>query len=464
MLRAHRLSAVRICLLITGVMLLSAIAVALAASADPSWAAGKKASSARHGKCAAAARAGKHRKARKACAFKKARGAKPGISRWRTERPFSPSIPSTGTEAPVNGGAPPTVASKEPGSEAGSFPEPPSGSGSSPVAPTSPVEPIPPAEPVGPVEATAPFRFFSSASFWNEPVPANAPLDPSSAAVVGAFDELVAEEERSRGGGPWINTTSYSVPVYTVPGDQHAVSVTLQDYVPNNAALSSAWSAVPLPPDAHPAAGTDVDLVVWQPSTERLWEFWRLVHKADGWYASWGGAMQNVSSDSGVYGQEVWPGAKPQWGVAASSLSLVGGLISLEDLQLGEINHAVSMSIPNVRAGVYASPAQRDDGKSTDPFSLPEGAHLRLNPKLNLAALHLPRLTLMIAEAAQRYGIFVRDGAQVVTFQAQDPTPTGTNPYVGVGGYFEGKYPRELLTSFPWSQLELLKMELHSGA
>ena len=42
--------------------------------------------------------------------------------------------------------------------------------------------------------------------------------------------------------------------------------------------------------------------------------------------------------------------------------------------------------------------------------SLPEGAHLRLNPNLNLAALHLPRLTLMIAEAAQRYGIFVRDG------------------------------------------------------
>ncbi len=120
------------------------------------------------------------------------------------------------------------------------------------------------------------------------------------------------------------------------------------------------------------------------------------------------------------------------------------------------------MAIPNVRAGVYTSPAQRSDGKSADPLSLPEGAHLRLNPNLNLAALHLPRFTLMIAEAAQRYGIFIRDGARYVTLYAQDPLPTGTNPYTGPDGYFEGKYPSELLASFPWQQLQLLKMELHN--
>jgi hypothetical protein len=137
-------------------------------------------------------------------------------------------------------------------------------------------------------------------------------------------------------------------------------------------------------------------------------------------------------------------------------------LISFEDLERGQINHALEMAIPNVRAGVYASPAQRSDGKIADPLSLPEGAHLRLNPSLNLETLHLPRLTLMIAEAAQRYGIFITDGAGNVTFYAQDPIPTGTEPYAGPGGYFEGKYPNELLASFPWSQLELLKMELHS--
>jgi hypothetical protein len=307
--------------------------------------------------------------------------------------------------------------------------------------------------------ASIPFRFFSLSSFWNERLAADAPTDPSSAAVVGAFEEQIAEEEQTRN-GPWINTTHYSLPIYTVPVDQPTVSVQLEHHTPE-APLSSAWGAVPLPADAQPAAGTDGDLVVWQPSTDRLWEFWRLVHESSGWQASWGGAMQNVSSNPGVYGPEAWPGAKPWWGVSASSLSLVGGLISLEDLQRGEIDHALSMAVPNVRAGVYARPAQRDDGKSTEPLALPEGAHLRLNPTLNLAALNLPKLTRMIAEAAQHYGIFITDGSSVTTFYAQDPTPTGSNPYTRPNGYFEGKYPQELLASFPWSQLELLKMELH---
>ncbi len=109
-----------------------------------------------------------------------------------------------------------------------------------------------------------------------------------------------------------------------------------------------------------------------------------------------------------------------------------------------------------------SSPAHRTDGSSTEPFSLPEGAHLRLDPRLDLAALHLPRLTLMMAEAAQRYGIVVRDTAGNVAFYGQDPTPTGTNPYTGVHGYYEGKTPQQLLAAFPWSHLQVLKMELHS--
>ena len=305
---------------------------------------------------------------------------------------------------------------------------------------------------------TAPFRFFAPKSFWNKPVPANALVDPRSGAVMGAFDALIASEFHQER-GPWINTTSYSVPVYTVPASQPPVRVTLRGRGP---ALQMAWSAVPLPPDAQPAVGTDGALVVWQPSTNRLWEFWRLAKEADSWHASWGGAMQNVSSNPGVYGPEAWPGATTRWGLSSSSLSDVGGLISIEDLEKGQINHALAMAIPNVRAGVYATPAHRSDGKTDDPLALPEGAHLRLNPSLNLAALHLPRLTLILAQAAQRYGIYVKDGAGNVAFYAQDPVPTGTEPYMGTDGFFEGKYPNYLLRSFPWSSLELLKMELHA--
>jgi hypothetical protein len=305
-----------------------------------------------------------------------------------------------------------------------------------------------------------PFPFFSSSSFWNVPLAANAALDPSSAKLVGALNAEIARE-LAAGNGPWINTTDYSVPIYTVPADHPTVRVKLvsEYYAP---ALQTAWSKVPMPPGARPSGGSDRTLVVWQPSTDRLWEFWKLALGTGGWRASWGGAIENVTSNWGAYGPGAWPGAKPTWGASASSLSIAGGLITLKDLQRGQIDHALALAVPNTRAGVYASPARRTDGTSASPASLPEGARLRLDPSLDLAALHLPWLTSMIADAAQRYGIFVRDKAKVAHFFAQDPRPTGANPYGGEEGYFEGDSPAQLLSSFPWSRLQLLRMELHS--
>ncbi len=303
-------------------------------------------------------------------------------------------------------------------------------------------------------------RFFSPSGPWNAPLASAAPLDPSSSALVGALGAEVAAE-RAGHRGPWINTTSYSVPIYTVPATQPTVAVQL-DHAPEPA-LSAAWSAVPLPGSAKPASGTDGDLVVWQPSSGRMWEFWRLVHGSGGWSATWGGAMQHVSSNPGVYGTEAWSGAEPWWGVSASSLAIAGGLITFEDLRRGRIDHALVISVPNVRAGVYAAPARRTDGASSSPLSLPEGAHLRLDPQLDLHALHLPRLTLMLAEAAQRYGIFVGDYSPDVAFYAQDPTPTGKEPYAGPHGYFAGLNPSQLLARFPWAQLQLLRMSLHAA-
>jgi hypothetical protein len=309
-----------------------------------------------------------------------------------------------------------------------------------------------------PSATRTPFRFFSPRSFWNKPVPIDAAIAASSSALVDALDKEVNASE-TLGGGPTINTTSWSVPVYTVPSNQPTVRITLENHASPH--LQAAWDAVPLPPDAQPAGGTDKHLVVWQPSTDQLWEFWHLQHAGDGWRAEWGGAMKSVSSNPGVYGPEAWPGADSNWGGSASSLSLAGGLITLEDLEMGEINHALAIALPNVRASVYASPAKRTDGLSTNPLSLPEGAHLRLDPNLNLAALHLPRFTLMIAEAAQRYGIFVRSRGSSVAFYGQDPITSATNPYSGTHGYLEGKTGPELLGSFPWAHLQLLKMHLH---
>ena len=300
-------------------------------------------------------------------------------------------------------------------------------------------------------------RFFSSSSFWNEPVPVAARIDRSSSAAVAALvDEVVAEQRRA--GGPWINTTSYSVPIYAVSARQPLVRVSLGRRSP---ALQAAFDAVPLPPDARAARGTDEHLLVVQPATHHLWEFWHLRKTSRGWSAAWGGAMSDEATDSGAYERRAWPGAQPWWGASASSLSIAGGLITLGDLRRGVIDHGLAMPVPDVRAGSYVWPAGRTDGTAISPSALPEGAHLRLSPDLDLKALHLPYPTMLLAQAAQRYGIFIRDKAAEITFYAQDPANTGYEPYLGTHGYFLGLSPGQLLAAFPWNHLQLLQMRLH---
>jgi len=322
-----------------------------------------------------------------------------------------------------------------------------------PPTETTPVKETPPPE-----EPVKPFRFFAPTSFWNATPAKEAPLDPTSSSVVKALVEEVNAEELEKK-APTINTTSWSVPIYTVPAGQSNVRVKLVNTV--SPALQAAWNVVPLPANAKPAVGSDAHLVVWQPSKDLMWEFWGLNKTTEGWQASWGGAMEHVSADVGVYGPEAWSGATVDWGASASSLPIAGGLITLEDLEQGKINHALAIAVPNVRETTYALPAKRTDGYSKEAFSLPEGAHLVLEPTLNLASLHLSHFTLMLAEAAQKYGIFVRDRAANVALYGQDPTPTGNEPYGGSHGFLEGKAAWQQLASFPWSHLELLKMELH---
>lgn len=302
------------------------------------------------------------------------------------------------------------------------------------------------------------FRFFSPSSFWNMPVSGREAVDPASRAMVDGLLAEVAKEVRDRS-GPWINTTSYSVPVVRVPASTPTVRVRLiSPYAAP--ALRRAFRAVPLPGHAAPSPGNDAHLVVWQPHSDRLWEFWHLRRRGGAWEAGWGGAMMHVHSAWGAYGPHAWPGATRLWGASASSLSIAGGLVTLQDLNRGWINHALTMSLPDVRSGVYSLPARRTDGVSADPYSLPEGAHLRLRPGLDLDSLHLPRMTLMLARAAQRFGIFIRDRAGNVAFNAQPPRLPGRNPYLGPDGYFGEKSPRELLEAFPWSDLEVLKLRL----
>jgi hypothetical protein len=311
-------------------------------------------------------------------------------------------------------------------------------------------------------------ELFASTSVWNQPLSPTAAIDPGSGAMVSDLaTQAVAEYQQNI--GPYIETTGTTT-VYEVGAGQPTVRVQLSDpALWWRVALQSAFDAVPIPTNAQPAAGSDAEMTIWQPSTDKLWEFFEMQKQADGWHAAWGGAIENVSQSPGYYTTSSWPGALSVWGATATSLPAAAGVITLQDIRQGQINHALALELPYPRAGTWTWPAQRADGTGTDPDAIPEGAQLRLDPKLNLAALHLPPLTMMIAQAVQRYGMIVRDQThQAIGLYAENPIPLGSNPYYTSGtpnptGPFGGQWPDTLLHSFPWSSLEVLKMNLHSS-
>jgi hypothetical protein len=254
------------------------------------------------------------------------------------------------------------------------------------------------------------------------------------------------------------------------------VSVTLIHSSYEDPALIQAWSAVPMPADAAPATCSDKNFAVLQTQPDgsiKEWEFWKASRAANGqWSAEWGGAISNVLTDGGVASPLEWTDASAAntlarrstsgWNVTASGISMIAGVITDSDLASGAINHALAMAVTSAASGTWMSPAQRSDGNSTNPNALPEGAHLRLNPALNINALHLPPLMKMIARAAQKYGIVVRDQtASVNVFYAQQPAAGQPNPTTPL---LDGESISAAMAAFPWKDLEVLSAPVCTSA
>jgi hypothetical protein len=302
----------------------------------------------------------------------------------------------------------------------------------------------------------APPSLFAPDSVWNKPVAGDAAVDPDSAALVGTLRSTVARTDA------WIGSGGTST-LYVVPAGQPTVRVQL-DTGSWGASLQQASQAVPIPPNAIPALGNDAQMTIYQPSSDRLWEYFRARKLADGWHASWGGAMTHASRSPGYYDSNSWPGLSgTHWGATATSLPIIAGTIMAHELRAGVIPHALALNIPWAKAKTYAWPAQRTDGKSTEPNAIPEGARFRLDPSLDLDTLNLPPITRMIARAAQRYGMIVRDQTgQAVGLFAENWTPYGANPYSGPTGLYGGTPSNLLLRAFPWDHLQVLKMRLRT--
>ncbi|MGL4636643.1 MAG: hypothetical protein ACRCWF_11745 [Beijerinckiaceae bacterium] len=323
-------------------------------------------------------------------------------------------------------------------------------------------------------------REFAVSSYVHRPLPDRSDILPQSAVYVRDLARQVKAH------GVTVNIDQYTPPIYIVAPNAPTTRVkAARTYEPgwSFAPLQQQWTDVPQPADFRPSAGTDKDAIVYQPATGRYWEFWGLeptgrttVNSAGvqmpEWQAAWGGRIDSLSQNGGYF-KKTQQGHT--FGVAATSLALLGGMMTIEEQRRGEISHALHIALPETKAGVWTYPAQRTDGNQSRTDAIPQGTLFRLPADLDLRTLSMHPYALMIARAVQKHGMLVRDTAGVVAFYAENPMPRmqgqpqEAHPYFGTGGILQcpsGRaepacYPdaNNRLAGFPWDRLLAVRIE-----
>ncbi len=293
-----------------------------------------------------------------------------------------------------------------------------------------------------PALGTATQQPFAADSVWNTALPDDVAPAANSKLLVDSFNQ----QWKDNYGTVNLNTDDYSIPIYRVPKDQATVAVSIRSECNADDGLTAQLRNVPIPPGARPADGMDSSLTVWQPSTDTSWELWRAQRADDGsWSTCWGGRTEHVSQSNGVF---PYP-----YGVAATGMSYLGGATKVSELQAGVIDHALAVNVVKTSRGQVA-PANRNDGDSDDADAIPEGTRFRLDPSVDIATLGLPKGGVAIAQALQKYGMYVTDKAGAVVLMGED-----SSPYVAAGqpdpyqAVFDGQPAYEVLAKIPWDRM-----------
>lgn len=277
----------------------------------------------------------------------------------------------------------------------------------------------------------ADFRFFNEVSPWNTPIPANPEISPHSKEMINTLEKRL--RSIGRGLHPQIAYRQWTTPILVVDSDQvSAVDVPTwrkdrhlyESIDPDHNGIAE---DIPIPHEAWQDPQKDGHMAIVDPKKRRVWEF-SIARKNSNhhWSAS---VIDTWDLDGPGYRTPFKP--HTAWwrsGAVGAGVSVIAGLIRVEEIKAGVISHALAMTTPsnrrsanNAKARELCSPvASRTDGRNIGYNFIPEGARVQLDPNLDLNQLGLSKDTKVIARALQTYGAFVVDNAGGLGLRAQN--------------------------------------------
>lgn len=239
---------------------------------------------------------------------------------------------------------------------------------------------------------TSDFSVFPADNPWNTDISAY-PVHPNSAnflASMGLDTGLHPDFGTEWEGAP------IGIPYVTVTADQPLVPISF--YYDDE----SDPGPYPIPPDAPIEGGPDSDgdrhVLVIDVDNHVLYEVFDAHPQPDGSWTAGSGAIFNLRSNE--LRPLCWTSAD------AAGLPIFAGLVRYDEVERGEINHALRFTVRNTQRA-FIHPARHYASSSTDPDRPPMGLRVRLKADFDVAGF-TPRVQVIL-RAMKKYGMFVAD-------------------------------------------------------
>ena len=310
------------------------------------------------------------------------------------------------------------------------------------------------------------FRFdlplFAPNSAWNQHADGVAVLPESDEQILSLYRVLLGDTSSLEGydeaATEWpymdVNMYEYSIPIFLAGDGEQEVLICEDDGVLGWAhpkldlETEGGPVIVPAPAGMVRSAGPENDdadghLVLYDPDTMIVYDYFAATSQRDGECRGFeGGSTGNLILQAGVvdFFELHGSGASPDgyYSARAVGTPLLAGLILPEDIESGEIAHALSFAIPGPRNTsrdpyepkesdyFYPVSTTETDFYNTDANALASGQRIRLKETIVdeegdvIDENELAPITRIYLTALRDYGAYLVDNAGGFTFYAED--------------------------------------------
>ncbi len=258
-----------------------------------------------------------------------------------------------------------------------------------------PPQAVPPPTPDRSVQA------FRSDSWWNTPLPADAPSHHASEAIL---HYLSTGPESGNGclALAGLGDSPWGTPIYFAGrGDPtYLVHRTAMRLPPELDELRIPRNARPSVPDGGTLVVYDVDKNYVVALSDAVYDA-----ENDSWSAR--GATVSYLDSNGLDVRTGQADARNTGNLRGGNAAVM--VVSWDEVEGGEIDHVLSMSSGPTLSSRHVFPMVGSDGayEGKDPAVPPQGLRLRIKASVDLAAFQLDPQALVIARALQEYGVVV---------------------------------------------------------